>query len=160
MSRTIRPLTEADHPLLEQFLYGAVFQPPGTEPIPYEVIFQPEVHLYIDRFDPQNTPGDLASVAEQDGVIIGIAWTRVIPAFGHIDAETPELAISVLPEYRNQGVGADLMAHLFAQLRAKGYTHTSLAVQKANPACRFYQRLGYEIVKDKDEEWLMRKELY
>jgi len=42
-----------------------------------------------------------------------VAWTRIIPADGHIDDEAPELATSVLPEYRGQGVGTLLMNYLF-----------------------------------------------
>ncbi|MCL2562543.1 MAG: GNAT family N-acetyltransferase [Oscillospiraceae bacterium] len=156
---TIRAITPADYPLLEDFLYHAVFQPPGAEIIPREVIFEPEVYLYIDGFNPEQNPGDVAAVAEKDGKPIAIAWTRIIPAYGHIDAETPELAVSVLPAHRGQGIGAVLMEHLFDLLRERGCVRTSLAVQKENPACRFYRRLGYEVVRDKGEEWLMVKVL-
>ena len=158
MSLIIRAITPTDHPLMADFLYHAVFQPPGAEVIPRAVVEEPEVSIYIDGFDPAR-PGDLGAVAELDGKPIGMAWTRIIPAYGHIDQETPELAISVLPEHRGQGIGAMLMERLFDLLRAAGYPQTSLAVQKENPACRFYQRLGYEIVQDKDEEWLMVKKL-
>lgn len=103
-------------------------------------------------------------VAEQDGNIIGAAWTRVIPAYGHIDNETPELAISVLPEHRGQGVGTMLIERLFELLRRRGYTRTSLSVQKNNPALRLYKRLGYTITGEKmdqinREDYIMVKEL-
>ena len=159
MSLVIRTITPADYPLMADFLYHAVFQPAGAERIPRTVIAEPEVSIYIDGFDPAMRPGDLGAVAEQDGKPVGMAWTRIIPAYGHIDGKTPELAVSVLPEYRGQGIGAMLMAHLFDLLRAAGYSQTSLAVQKENPACRFYRRLGYELVRDKGEEWLMVKTL-
>jgi len=158
-STTVREIRPADYPQLEDFLYHAIFQPPGTEPPSREVVFRPEIYIYIDDFDPANRPGDVGAVAKIDGQYVGMAWTRIIPGYGHIDDSTPELAISVLPEHRGRGIGAALMEQLFGLLRARGYTQTSLAVQKENPACRFYQRMGYEVVRDKGEEWLMVKVL-
>jgi len=159
MSVTIREMRPADAPQMEGFLYHAIFQPPGAEPISHKVIFQPEVYMYIDDFDPASRPGDVGVVAKIDGEYVGMAWTRIISAYGHIDDETPELAISVLPEHRGKGIGAILMERLFDLLRVRGYAQTSLAVQKQNPACRFYRRMGYEVVRDKGEEWLMVKQL-
>jgi ribosomal protein S18 acetylase RimI-like enzyme len=72
--------------------------------------------------------GDLGIVAEQNGQVIGAAWTRIIPAYGHVDNETPELAISVFPEFRGYGIGTKLMKKLFDILRYNGYTQTSLSV--------------------------------
>jgi len=156
---TIREIRPAEYPQLEDFLYHAIFHPPGVDPLPREVIYEPEVFLYIDGFDPEKKPGDVGAVARKEGQVIGMAWTRIIPAYGHIDDVTPELAISVLPQHRGQGIGAALMAQLFDLLRARGYARTSLAVQKENPAARFYRRLGYEIVQEKAEEWIMVREL-
>jgi len=117
--------------------------------------------IYIKHFGETE---DCGVVAEQDGNIIGAAWTRVIPAYGHIDNETPELAISVLPEHRGQGVGTMLIERLFELLRRRGYTRTSLSVQKNNPALRLYKRLGYTITGEKmdqinREDYIMVKEL-
>ena len=156
---TIRTIRQSEYPQLEDFLYHAIFQPAGQEPLPREVIFQPEIYIYIDGFDPQARPGDVGVIAKVDGQIIGMAWTRIIPAYGHVDDKTPELAISLLPERRGQGIGTVLMEHLFHLLRESGYSKTSLAVQKENPASRFYQRLGYEVLREKEEEWLMVKQL-
>jgi len=157
----IRVLRDTEYPLLEDFLYHAIFLPPGAEPLPREIIFEPEIHVYIEGF---GRADDCGVVAEHDGEIIGAAWTRIIPAFGHIDDETPELAISVLPGRRDRGVGTMLMTRLFEQLRGRGFKRTSLSVQKDNPAVRFYERLGYRIFGEKtdhanNEDFLMMKEL-
>jgi len=90
-------------------------------------------------------------VAELNGQVIGAAWTRIIHAYGHIDSETPELAISILPEFRGYGIGTKLMKKLFHILREHGFSRTSLSVQKDNPAVGFYQRLGYAIIGDKTD---------
>jgi len=157
----IREITPADYPRLEEFLYNAIYLPPGAEWPPREIIFEPEIYVYIEGFGGK---GDRGVVAEHNGEIVGMAWTRIIPAYGHIDNDTPELAISVLAGYRSRGVGANMMARLFQLLRAGGYRRTSLSVQKDNPAVRFYQRLGYEITGDKldhagHEDYIMVKDL-
>jgi len=162
MNITIRELTISEYPLLEDFLYHAIFIPPGDEQPPREIIFEPEIYIYADCFG--NKQGDYAIAAEVNDTVVGIAWTRIIPAYGHLDDNTPELAISVLPEYRGQGIGAMMMTRLFALLQEKGYQKTSLSVQKNNPAVRFYQRLGYQTTGEREdfaghEDYLMVKEL-
>jgi ribosomal protein S18 acetylase RimI-like enzyme len=153
----IRAIKPTDYHVLADFLYHAIFLPPDTEPLPREVIEQPEIAIYIDGFGGQN--GDIGVVAERNETIVGAAWTRIISAFGHIDDKTPELAISVLPEYRNQGLGGELLKKLFELLAEKGCKQTSLSVQKANPALRFYQRMGYKTVRENDEDYIMIRNL-
>ena len=158
----IRTMQESDHVCLNEFLYQAIFIPEGLEPPPQSIINEPDIFVYIKDFGGQ--PGDIGVVAEQNGQVVGAAWTRIIDAYGHIDDDTPELAISILPEFRNYGIGTKLMKKLFAVLQENGYTQTSLSVQKENPAVRFYQRLGYRIVKSKadqpkHEDFLMVKDL-
>ena len=152
----IRPILSHEYPVLEDFLYHGIFLPVGVEPLPREVIFKPEIFVYIKDFGGKN---DCGVVAEQDGKIVGSAWTRIIPAYGHIDDQTPELAISVLPTCRGQGIGSKMMNALFDLLRERGYLQTSLSVQKENPAVKFYKRLGYKITEERIEDYLMIKEL-
>ena len=142
-SLNIREIRPEEYPVLEDFLYNAIYIPLDEKFPSREVVFQPEIYIYVKDFGGKD---DCGVVAEQDGKIIGAAWTRIIPAYGHIDSETPELAVSVLPEWRGKAVGNKLMEHLFELLRERGYRQTSLSVQKENPAVRFYLRLGYKIV--------------
>ena len=158
----VRVMRESDYECLPEFLYQAIYIPPGEEWPSRTIINDPEIFIYIKEFGTQ--PGDLGVVAEQNSQIVGAAWTRIIPAYGHIDAETPELAISILPEFRSYGIGTKLMKKLFKLLRENGYRQTSLSVQKNNPAVRLYQRLGYEISGERldhvgHEDYLMIKEL-
>lgn len=157
----IREITPDDYPVLEDFLYNAIFVPEGGEMPPRDIIFEPEIYVYIKDFGIES---DCGVVAEQDGAIIGAAWTRIIPAFGHIDNDTPELAISLLPEYRGLNIGTKMMNKLFELLRKRGYKRTSLSVQRDNPAVNFYKRLGYEITDEKldhsgHEDYIMVKNL-
>jgi len=157
----IRSIEEAEYPVLEDFIYHAIFLPPGVAPLPRDIIYKEEIYAYVKDFGGAD---DCGVVADLDGQVIGAAWTRIIPAYGYIDDRTPELAISVLPNYRGRGVGAMLMASLFERLRERGYRRTFLSVQKGNPAIRLYERLGYRITGERldgagNEDYLMVKEL-
>ena len=158
----IRPIITSDHVCLPEFLYQAIFIPEGVEPPSRGIINDPPIFTFIKEFGTQ--PGDLGVVAEQNGQVVGAAWTRIIPGHGHINDETPELAISILPEFRGYGIGTKLMKRLFRVLRTNGYTRTSLSVQKDNPAVRFYKRLGYRITEEKldhigNEDFIMIRDL-
>ena len=138
----VRVMQRADYECLNEFLYQAIFIPQGMPPPKRNVIENPSIVIYTKDFGTK--PGDLGVVAEQNGQVVGAAWTRIIPAYGHIDDETPELAISILPDFRSCGIGTKLIKKLFDVLKGNGYKQTSLSVQKDNPAVRFYRRLGYE----------------
>ena len=158
----IRAIKETDYPLLEDFIYHAIYIPDGEEYPPREIILQPEIYIYVEDFGSKK--GDYGVVAELDGQIVGMAWTRIIPAYGNIDENTPELAIATIPSHRGLGIGTKLMTALFAILKEKGYSRTSLSVQQNNPAVRFYKRLGYVITEEKQDhaghdDFVMLKDL-
>ena len=75
--------------------------------------------------------------------------------YGHVDDETPSFAISLFKEYRGQGIGTRLMLMMLDLLKEKGYKRASLAVQKANYAVRMYKKVGFEIVDENEEEYIM-----
>ena len=157
----VRVMRPSEYVFLPEFLYQAIYVPEGKEQPPREIINKPEIMIYIQDFGTQ--PGDFGLAAELNGQIIGAAWTRIIQAYGYLDNVTPELAISILPEFRSYGTGTKLMKKLFAALRNNGYRQTSLSVQKDNPAVRFYQRLGYTMSGERldqagHEDYLMIKE--
>ena len=158
---TIRQIIREEYPILEDFLYHSIFLPFGVEPLPREIIFEPEIFVYIKDFGGKD---DCGILAEQSGQIIGVAWTRLISGYEHIDDKTPDLVISLLPNFRGKGIGSKIMESLFDLLRERGYQQTSLTVQKDNPAVRFYERLGYEITGERidhanNEDFLMIKYL-
>ena len=75
----VRVMWESDYDCLPEFLYQAIYIPDGEELPSREIINDPEIFIYIKDFGTQ--PGDLGVVAEQNGQIIGSAWTRIIPAY-------------------------------------------------------------------------------
>jgi ribosomal protein S18 acetylase RimI-like enzyme len=156
---TIRPIHNSEHELLKDFLYYAVFIPPGAEPVPVDIIYEPGIFVYIKDFGKAD---DLCVVAVSGGVIVGAAWSRILAGpgqkgYGNIDKVTPELSISVFPEHRNKGTGTMLLESLHHLLRTCGYKRISLSVQKENPAFRLYQRTGYRITREGEngEDYIM-----
>lgn len=74
---------------------------------------------------------------------------------GHVDDKTPSVAISLLKEYRGFGIGTELMKKMLAELKSCGYKQSSLAVQKQNYAVKMYQKLGFQIIDENEEEYIM-----
>ena len=156
MEYTIREMTVPEYPLLSDFLYEAIFIPDDIKP-PRNIIASPELQVYVERFGALKD--DFALVAEIEGKIVGAVWTRIMNDYGHIDDETPSLAISLYKEYRRFGIGTAMMKEILALLKSYGYKQVSLSVQKANYAANLYLKVGFEIVRENEEEYIMVKHL-
>lgn len=153
----IRKIQKEEILVLDDFLYEAIFIPQGVVPPPRSIIEQEDLQLYVRGFG--ESPHDHCLVAECDGKIVGAVWVRVMDDYGHVDDQTPSLAISLYPDYRGQGIGTQLLRQMMELLRQKGYAQVSLSVQKENYALRMYQKAGFEIVEDRGEELLMIAQL-
>lgn len=153
MTYTIRKLRESEYPLLEDFLYEAIFIPEGVAPPPREIIYRPELQVYVAGFG--GRPGDLALAAEVGGRVAGAVWVRIMNDYGHIDDETPSFAVALYKDFRGQGIGTALMRAMLDELRRAGYKRASLAVQKKNYAVRMYKKLGFVTVDENEEEYIM-----
>lgn len=149
----IRCIQEKEYHLLKDFLYEAIYIPEGVSLPPRDIIKRPELRVYIDDFGSRK--GDTCLVAEYNHTVVGAVWTRIMNDYGHIDDSTPSFAISVLKPYRGQGIGTQLMTQMLARLKAQGYARASLSVQKANYAVKMYQNVGFNIIDENDEEYLM-----
>ena len=149
----IRKLSSGEICLLKDFLYEAIFIPEGVEPPPRDIVERPELRIYYEYFG--RSEADLCLVAEADGHVVGAVWTRIMNDYGHVDDETPSFAISLIPEYRGKGIGTRLMRNILSLLKEQGFKQASLAVQKANYAVRMYKNVGFEIVDENDEEFIM-----
>ncbi len=149
----IREIRSEEIPALDDFLYEAIFIPKGVEPPPRSIIEQEDLQVYVRGFGEE--PHDHCLVAEVDGKIAGAVWVRIMNDYGHVDNQTPSLAISLYPEYRGQWIGTQLLNQMLDMLRRKGYPQVSLSVQKENYALRMYQKAGFETVEERGEEVLM-----
>ncbi len=150
---TIREIKTEEYHLLEDFLYEAIFIPKGAERPPKEIIKEKQLQVYIKDFGKRNE--DYCLIAEYNKKVIGACWTRIMNDYGHIDYKTPSFAISLYEEYRGMGIGTKLMQTMQEFLKSKGYHQASLSVQKKNYAVKMYEKVGFEITDEKEEEYIM-----
>ena len=61
----------------------------------------------------------------------------------------------LLEEYRGQGIGTELLRAMMDALEREGVRQVSLSVQKGNPAVRLYRRVGFRIIRETEEEYIM-----
>lgn len=120
---------------------------------PKSIVRKPELQVYIKDFGKETD--DYCLCAEVNDKIIGAVWVRNIKGYGSVDDVTPEFAISLYKDYRGQGIGTEMMKHMLNYLKNPGYKQTSLAVQKANYALKIYLAVGFRIVDDNEEEYIM-----
>ena len=64
--------------------------------------------------------------------------------------------ISLLPEYRNGGIGTTLLRELFNESAESGKPVT-IHVEKYNPAMRLYERLGFVPIADRGVYLLLQR---
>lgn len=152
MNYQIRQMKKSEYPILSDFLYEAIFIPEGVKKPPKSVIEQPELQVYIADFGKAD---DWCLVAEAEEKIVGAVWGRIMDDYGHVDDETPSLAISVYEEYRRLGIGTALVGAMLRLLKEQGYRQTSLSVQKENFAAGLYKKAGFEVADERGEEYIM-----
>ena len=153
MDYTIRMINEKEYGVLEDFLYEAIFIPQNTPAPPRDIIYKPELQVYVADFGKRK--GDMGLVAEVDNKIVGAVWVRIMEDYGHIDDETPSFAVSLYKDYRKCGIGTALMKEMLKMLEQAGYKQASLAVQKENYAVKMYKKVGFAIVDENEEEYIM-----
>ena len=153
----IREMRKEEYSLLSDFLYEAIYIPDGTAAPPKSVITCPELQVYIADFG--NSKHDKALIVEVDGNIVGAIWARIMNDYGHIDENTPSLAMSVLKAYRGMGIGTLLLTQMLLAEKAAGYAKISLSVQKDNYAVKLYRKAGFTTVKETTEEYIMVADL-
>lgn len=153
MNFIVRRMDTAEYPLLKDFCYESIFVPEGEPLPPKSVVEHPLMQVYYADF--RSEKHDIAFVAETDGNIVGAVWVRIMDDFGHIDNDTPSFAIAVHKEYRGMGIGTALMERMLTELQTRGYQQASLSCQKANRAVELYRRLGFRVIRETDEEFIM-----
>lgn len=162
ISYIIRSLEITDVSFLWEMLYQALYVPPEANPLPRNTVFEPELAKYVQNWQQDRDDLGLIAVLAESQTQIGAAWLRMFtrdnPGYGYVDESIPELSIAVLPEYRGQGIGTNLLIQLFAEA-SNCYSAVSLSVSSDNPALHLYHRLGFEVVKQHELSLTMKKAL-
>lgn len=153
MNYNIRRIREDEYELLNDFLYEAIYIPEGVQAPPKSIINEPELQVYVSDFGKK--ADDFCFVAETDRKIIGAVWVRIMNDYGHIADGVPSFAISLYKEYRGYGIGTALMKKMLNELEHRKYLKASLSVQKANYAVKMYKNVGFDIIDENEEEYIM-----
>lgn len=153
----IRELKSAEYSLLEDFLYEAIFQRDEANLVSRSIIEKPELAVYIEDFGSKKD--DICFCAEVNQKVVGAVWVRNIEGYGNVAKDTPEIAISLYKEYRGYGIGTELMKQILKYLKDNHYKKVSLAVQKDNYALKMYLAVGFEIIDETEEEYIMIQRL-
>ncbi len=143
---SIRIATETDYLFLKKMLYESLYVSPGKKKYKKSILETPDVKRFIDNWN--HKKGDYGLILMLNGTKIGAAWVRLFTKIElgsvFIDENTPEFAIALETEYRNQGLGTFLLKKLISDLKTDfNYKKVSLSVSIENPAYRLYKRLGF-----------------
>lgn len=96
--------------------------------------------------------GEIVGVAEDDAAgIVAVGSAGANRSRGS-EYAGEVYTLYVQPDFQNQGVGERLLAHLFADIRAKGMNSAVIWVLAANPSRFFYEAMGGKRVGEREEE--------
>lgn len=148
-----------DYQFLREMLFEAVFwskskedRPSLEEGLSYDYM----KHVLVDFGD---RLGDIAVIAEIDGVKAGAAfvryWNEEVNIRGYVSDEIPVFVIGVSEDFRRMGVASALMNALKDQVVKEGITKISLCVTKTNVSYDLYVKQDFEIVEDLDHSYNM-----
>ncbi|MEH2113672.1 GNAT family N-acetyltransferase [Nostoc sp.] len=148
MDYFIRPLTQEDEPFLWQMLYEAAHLVEEGNLTVQDAKNNPDLAKYVKNWGCKDDSGFIA-ILESSNQPVGAAWLRLLTGknkgYGYVDDCTPELAIAILSEYRNQGIGTQLLTNLLAVAKTS-YPSISLSSRATNPAFTLYKRFGFKVV--------------
>ena len=153
----IRAGNQDDLAFLQQMLFEAFFWRPDQDRPDYSEFHRdPAFHKILAGWGRR---GDRAVIAEEDERPVGAAWyrfwTEADHSYGFVDAETPELGIGILADYRSRGVGRALLRALIEAAQDEGVGALSLSVEPENFARQLYESEGFVKVGESGTSWTM-----
>lgn len=109
-------------------------------------ILRPEQPIEVVRYPSDDTPGSIHLAAFDGERIIGCATALVAQAPGRAEPAYQLRGMAVEPEYRNQGIGARLLARIELGVKAHGYP--LIWCNGRVVAANFYRRHGWSEASD------------
>ena len=152
---TIRTVQIQDVSFLWDMLYEAAAVSEGMRALGKEkALSLPVNRKYVEEWGRLGDAGVIA--VDQMERPLGAAWYRLhpeeAPGYGFVSPLIPELTIGVRADTRGQGIGQAPLQALIALAQSQGYAALSLSVDRNNPACRLYERLGFCDAEVSDQE--------
>ncbi len=97
----------------------------------------------IEAFIQDNVTNDAAQFVALDGERV-VGWADIIPHWAPVLAHCGRLGMGLLPRYRGQGLGRQLLSACIAKAGAKGITRIELEARADNHrAIHLYEQLGF-----------------
>ncbi|EPJ46506.1 MAG: hypothetical protein OFPI_33720 [Osedax symbiont Rs2] len=160
----LRKSQPSDMPFLRDMLYQGVYwraiandTPPAFE----QALADPQVAKALAGWG--ECAGDQGVVAVHNSIPIGAAWYRFWTdednIRGYIEEDTPALIIAVHSDYRDRGVGKQLLEWLVEHAASQGIGKISLMVAKDNQAINLYRKCGFTEHADTGASVLMLRTL-
>lgn len=158
---SIRAILPEEYPLMEDFMYEAIYHPNPANPYPKEVIYYPQVRVYWDNWGQEKD--DHCLLALVDDTPAGAVWIRTfrgeIKGCGYVSEQTPEIAVALFEEYRGRGIGTELMCRMIRLMKDRNFKQVSLSISKGNRAFSLYRRLGFRMIDENKEDYIMLLDL-
>ncbi|MBF9018814.1 MULTISPECIES: bifunctional helix-turn-helix transcriptional regulator/GNAT family N-acetyltransferase [unclassified Oceanispirochaeta] len=102
---------------------------------------------------------DLGLIALNGSNQIGAAWIRYYQKSnsirGFIEDSVPVLVIGIKNEYRNKGIGTEILNLLIEKAKGKCINSISLMVSEDNEAYKLYRKVGFELKEKHGDSLLM-----
>lgn len=161
MDISYRFLKKTEIEFLNEMLYEAIFVEDGKPQLPRSIIKDQSIAKYTQDFGTLDLDIGVVALYENKpiGVIWGRAFSEVNKGYGFIHEDIPEIGIAIQSEFRNNGIGTELLGRIEAVYRKLGVTALSLSVDKKNPAKRLYDRAGYKLYSESETSEIKVKEI-
>ena len=151
---SIYPISDKDTPFLKEYLYKALFVPPGSPPFPKSIVDEEFLKPIYEKWGKR---GDIGFTAKEKELnrIIGMAWVRLynkvnLP-LGIIDPTIPTLTMAVDDNFRSKGIGTALIEKLIEAVKEQGFKGISLSVDHRNFAVKLYKKIGFKLYRASKE---------
>jgi len=101
----------------------------------------PKLKQYQEHFG--SYAGDIGVYILSDAKIAGGAWVRLLSnGYAYINNDTPELTLSIKPDFEGKGIDTALLQQLFIET-SKLYSQMSLSVRDIPSEIKFYEELDF-----------------
>ncbi len=111
----------------------------------------PVTRRYHEQWGHKSHDFGFVAIRQNDNKPLGAAWVRQFsadaPGYSYLANNIPEMVVAVLPQYRNQGIGSQLVARLITHAHKYRCGGLSVSVYDGNDCCGLYDRMGFEKVR-------------
>jgi RimJ/RimL family protein N-acetyltransferase len=109
----------------------------------YLALFEAPSLDHMRRFVTENIEKNVAHLVVRDGDRV-VGWCDIAPGWHHAYRHCGSLGMGLLSEYRNKGLGAQMLQSCIALAKQNGLSRIELEVRVDNiRAAKLYRRIGF-----------------